>query len=107
MVLAALLNALKITGDRIANLKVVVSGVGASGVACSKILMNAGVKNIIGCDSKGAIYKGRTENMNFMKDWYAENTNPEGVRGGADRGRQGRQPVPRPLRARAPSRSSS
>ena len=44
--------------------------------------MNAGVENIIGCDSRGAIYKGRTENMNFMKDWYAENTNPEGVQGG-------------------------
>ena len=82
VVLAALLNALKITGEKIENLKVVVSGVGASGVACSKILMNAGVENIIGCDSKGAIYKGRTENMNFMKDWYAENTNPEGIRGG-------------------------
>ncbi|WP_246496348.1 NAD-dependent malic enzyme [Miltoncostaea marina] len=82
VVLAALLNALKITGDRIEDLKVVVSGVGASGVACSKILMNAGVRNLIGCDSRGAIYKGRTENMNFMKDWYAEHTNPEGVRGG-------------------------
>jgi malate dehydrogenase (oxaloacetate-decarboxylating) len=64
-----------------ADQKVVVSGVGASGVACSKILMNAGVTNIIGCDTRGAIYKGRTENMNFMKDWYAENTNPEGIRG--------------------------
>src|SRR5262245_8723806 len=82
VVLAALINACKITGHRIPDLKVVVSGVGASGVACSKILMNAGVENIIGCDSKGAIYKGRTENMNFMKDWYAENTNPEGIRGG-------------------------
>jgi malate dehydrogenase (oxaloacetate-decarboxylating) len=82
VVLAALLNSLKMTGERIGNLKVVVSGVGASGVACSKILMNAGVQNIIGCDSKGAIYKGRTENMNFMKDWYADNTNPEGIRGG-------------------------
>jgi malate dehydrogenase (oxaloacetate-decarboxylating) len=82
VVLAALLNSLKMTGGRIENLKVVVSGVGASGVACSKILMNAGVQNIIGCDSKGAIYKGRTENMNFMKDWYADNTNPEGIRGG-------------------------
>jgi malate dehydrogenase (oxaloacetate-decarboxylating) len=81
VVLAALINACKITGDSIPDLKVVVSGVGASGVACSKILMNAGVSNIIGCDTRGAIYKGRTENMNFMKDWYAENTNPEGVRG--------------------------
>jgi malate dehydrogenase (oxaloacetate-decarboxylating) len=50
-------------------------------VACSKILMNAGVGNIIGCDTRGAIYRGRTENMNFMKEWYAENTNPEGIRG--------------------------
>ena len=82
VVLAALINACKITGHRIEDLKVVVSGVGASGVACSKILMNAGVRNIIGCDSRGAIYRGRTENMNFMKDWYAENTNPEGIRGG-------------------------
>ena len=82
VVLAALLNSLKMTGEEIENLKVVVSGVGASGVACSKILMNAGVQNIIGCDSKGAIYKGRTENMNYMKDWYADNTNPEGIRGG-------------------------
>jgi malate dehydrogenase (oxaloacetate-decarboxylating) len=82
VVLAALINACKITGAKIGDLKVVVSGVGASGVACSKILMNAGVTNIIGCDSKGAIYKGRTENMNSMKDWYAEHTNPEGIRGG-------------------------
>ena len=81
VVLAALINALKLTGGSMGDLKVVVSGVGASGVACSKILMNAGVTNIIGCDTRGAIYKGRTENMNFMKDWYAENTNPEGIQG--------------------------
>jgi len=84
VVLAALLNALKITGHELADLKVVVSGVGASGVACSKILMNAGVNNIIGCDTRGAIYKGRTENMNFMKDWYAENTNPDRIQGTLD-----------------------
>jgi malate dehydrogenase (oxaloacetate-decarboxylating) len=81
VVLAALINALKLTGGKMKDQKVVVSGVGASGVACSKILMNAGVTNIIGCDTRGAIYKGRTENMNFMKDWYAENTNPEGIKG--------------------------
>jgi malate dehydrogenase (oxaloacetate-decarboxylating) len=81
VVLAALINSLKLTGGKIEDLKVVVSGVGASGVACSKILMNAGVTNIIGCDTRGAIYKGRTENMNFMKDWYADHTNPEGIRG--------------------------
>jgi malate dehydrogenase (oxaloacetate-decarboxylating) len=81
VLLSALINACKITGQRIEDLKVVVNGIGASGVACSKILMNAGVTNIIGCDTRGAIYNGRTENMNFMKDWYAENTNPEGIRG--------------------------
>ncbi len=82
--LAAFINALKLTGKTMEEQKVVVSGVGASGVACSKILMNAGVKNIIGCDTRGAIYKGRTENMNFMKEWYADNTNPEGIQGSLD-----------------------
>ncbi len=81
VLLAALINALKITGQRMEDLKVVFSGVGASGVACSKILMNAGVTNIIGVDTKGAIYKGRVENMNSMKEWYADNTNPEGLQG--------------------------
>jgi malate dehydrogenase (oxaloacetate-decarboxylating) len=82
--LAALINSLKLTGGKMSEQKVVVSGVGASGVACSKILMNAGVKNIIGCDTRGAIYKGRTENMNAMKEWYAEHTNPEGIQGSLD-----------------------
>jgi malate dehydrogenase (oxaloacetate-decarboxylating) len=81
VLLAALINALKITGQRMEDLKVVVSGVGASGVACSKILLNSGVTNIIGCDTRGAIYRGRAEHMNFMKEWYAEHTNPEGIRG--------------------------
>ncbi|HSK70860.1 MAG TPA: malic enzyme-like NAD(P)-binding protein [Pyrinomonadaceae bacterium] len=76
VVLAALINALKIVGKRMEDIKVVVSGVGAAGVACSKIVMAAGVKNIIGCDQTGAIYEGRTERMNWVKDWYARNTNP-------------------------------
>ena len=84
VVLAAFINALKLTGGTMAEQKVVVSGVGASGVACSKILMNAGVTNIIGCDTRGAIHKGRTENMNSMKHWYAEHTNPEGLQGSLD-----------------------
>jgi len=81
VVLAALLNALKVTGKKIDEIKVVVNGVGAAGLACSKILMASGVKNIIGCDRKGAIYKGRIEDMNYAKEWYAENTNPERVQG--------------------------
>jgi malate dehydrogenase (oxaloacetate-decarboxylating) len=79
--LAALLNALKIIKKDPGELKIVFNGVGASGVATSKIFMDAGVRNIIGCDTAGAIYKGRTENMNFMKEWYAERTNPEGEKG--------------------------
>ena len=81
VVLAALINALKIVKKDFSDLKVVVSGVGASGVACSKILMSVGVKNIIGIDRAGAIYKGRKENMNFIKEWYAENTNPQLLKG--------------------------
>ena len=81
VVLAALLNSLKIVGKRMQDLKVVVAGVGASGVACSKILMAAGVRNIIGVDRSGAIYKGRKEHMNFMKDWYADHTNPSKEKG--------------------------
>ncbi|MFL6375108.1 MAG: NADP-dependent malic enzyme, partial [Pyrinomonadaceae bacterium] len=77
VVLAALINALKITGKRMEDIKVVVNGIGAAGVACSKIVMSAGVKNIIGCDTTGAIYEGRSENMNWVKDWYARNTNPD------------------------------
>lgn len=81
VVLAALINALKIVKKEMRDLKVVVTGVGAAGVACSKILLSAGVKNIIGFDRQGSIYKGRTEHMNFMKDWFAENTNPTGSKG--------------------------
>ncbi len=81
VVLAALINALKIVGKQMEDVKVVVNGVGAAGVACSKIIMAAGVKNIIGCDQMGALYRGRTENMNWVKDWYARNTNPNNESG--------------------------
>lgn len=79
--LAALLNALRIVDKSMKDLKIVLSGVGAAGVACTKILLAAGVRNIIGCDRSGAIYQGRTTNMNPMKEWYAGHTNPEGLRG--------------------------
>ncbi len=81
VVLAALINALKIVGKKMEDVKVVVNGIGAAGVACSKIVMAAGVKNIIGCDTTGAIYPGRKENMNWVKDWYARNTNPDAGKG--------------------------
>lgn len=81
VVLAALINALKIVGKRMEDIKLVVNGIGAAGVACSKIVMAAGVKNIVGCDTTGAIYNGRKENMNWVKDWYARNTNPNNEKG--------------------------
>ena len=76
VVLAALINALKIVRKNMSDIKVVVNGVGAAGVACTKIIMAAGVTNVIGCDQAGAIYRGRREHMNSVKEWYAENTNP-------------------------------
>ena len=81
VVLAGLINALKIVKKQMSDIKVVVAGVGASGIAVSKILLNAGVINIIGVDRSGAIYRGRPDNMNFMKQWYADNTNPENIKG--------------------------
>ena len=78
--LAALENSLKIVDKRYEDLTVVIAGVGAAGVAISKILMNAGVRNIIGVDREGAVYDGRG-NLNVAKQWFAENTNPEGRKG--------------------------
>ncbi len=81
VVLAALINALKIVDKRMQDIKVIVNGVGAAGVACTKIIMAAGVTNIIGCDQHGALYEGRREHMNWVKDWYARNTNPNQEQG--------------------------
>jgi malate dehydrogenase (oxaloacetate-decarboxylating) len=81
VVLAALINSLKLVGKRMEDLRVVVNGIGAAGVACAKILMNAGVRNIIGCDSRGIVHEGR-EDLNEAKMWFAEHTNPENRTGG-------------------------
>ena len=78
--MAALINSLKIVGKEMEDLKVVVNGIGASGVACTKILLSAGVRNVVGCDSKGIVHQGR-EDLNPSKQWFAEHTNPEGKTG--------------------------
>jgi malate dehydrogenase (oxaloacetate-decarboxylating) len=78
--LAALTNALRITGKRMADLSIVISGVGAAGVAIGKILLGAGAGQIIGVDSRGAVYDGR-DGLNQWKQWFAENTNPDSRRG--------------------------
>jgi malate dehydrogenase (oxaloacetate-decarboxylating) len=81
VVLAALINALKITGKQFDKLKVVIAGAGAAGIACCKILREVGITEIILCDREGIIYRGRTENMNPEKIRVAENTNPFNVKG--------------------------
>lgn len=79
--LAALINALKIVGKKIEDLKIVISGAGAAGIACAKLLMAAGAGNIIGCDREGAIFRGRKNDMNDMKEWFACNSNPRNEKG--------------------------
>jgi malate dehydrogenase (oxaloacetate-decarboxylating) len=78
--LAAVENALRITGKNMADLSIVISGVGAAGVAIGKILLGAGATKIVGVDSKGAVYDGR-DGLNSWKQWFAENTNPDGKQG--------------------------
>jgi len=79
--LAGLTNALKIVGKKLDEIKVVMSGAGAASVAISKLLISAGVKNLTMCDRRGAIYKGRPEGMNKVKEEMAEITNPEMIKG--------------------------
>src|SRR5437879_781151 len=83
VVLAALINALKVVKKRLPDVRIVVAGDGAYGIATAKLLMKEGAKHIVGCDRAGAIYAGRTENMNSMKEWFAKHTNPRRVRGTA------------------------
>ncbi|MHB9144308.1 MAG: malic enzyme-like NAD(P)-binding protein [Symbiobacteriia bacterium] len=80
VVLAGLMNAIKIVGKRMADLTVVLCGVGSAGVAISKIIMAAGVKNIIGVDRQGALVAGETY-TNQAWQWYADHTNPERRKG--------------------------
>ena len=77
---AAFFNALKLTGKNVEDVKVVVVGIGAAGTACSKMLINIGVKNIIGCDKTGIISRNRTD-LNEAKKSYAEMSNPYNVDG--------------------------
>jgi malate dehydrogenase (oxaloacetate-decarboxylating) len=82
VVLAALLNALKIVRKDLRKIRVVVAGVGAAGTATIKILLSSGVRDIIGVDEHGIIYPNRAAGMDFMKQWVASVTNPRQARGG-------------------------
>jgi malate dehydrogenase (oxaloacetate-decarboxylating) len=79
--LAGLMNALKVVGKKRENISIVISGAGAAGTSIAKILLRAGVKNTIVCDTAGSIYKNRNTNMNKEKIALAEITNPANEKG--------------------------
>jgi malate dehydrogenase (oxaloacetate-decarboxylating) len=84
--MAALFNALKIVGKPIEDLRVIVLGLGAAGVAVTKMMLASGVRNVIGCDRRGALATTRDDyeagQMTPIKRWYSENSNPEQRLGG-------------------------
>jgi len=82
VVLAATLNALRITSKRPSDMKLVVSGAGAAGWACTRALKNLGFGNIVVCDSKGALHRGRDVGDNPAKQWFLAETNPDQEKGG-------------------------
>ena len=77
VVMAGMINALKVVRKSLASIRVVTSGAGAAGVAIIKLLMSMGVKDVIMCDTKGVIYQGRSEGMNKSKNEIAKVTNPQ------------------------------
>ena len=81
VVLAALTNALKVVGKRIEDIKVVISGAGAAGIAVAEILLASGVHDLIVIDSKGALHTDRSDIQHMKKD-MAGRSNPRGVSGG-------------------------
>ena len=83
VVTAAFLNALRLVGKSAADVRVVLTGVGAAGVATTDMLLGLGVREIIGCDRQGAIHVGR-DDLGPWKTMYAERTNPDRFDGTAD-----------------------
>ena len=81
VVLAALTNALKVVEKKIGDIHITLNGAGAAGAAIAKLLGRVGAKHLIVCDRRGPIYKDRGEHMNPVKQWIADNTNPEHVSG--------------------------
>jgi malate dehydrogenase (oxaloacetate-decarboxylating) len=80
VVLAALLNALRLVRKDLSRLRAVVCGVGAAGTATVKMLLSSGVRHVIGVDEHGTLYRGRP-GMDHMKSWVAAATNPRNLRG--------------------------
>ena len=74
--LAGLTNALKVVGKKLEDVKIVLNGAGAAAIAITKLLLSAGARDVTLCDRKGAIYAGRAEGMNPVKEEIAQVTNP-------------------------------
>jgi malate dehydrogenase (oxaloacetate-decarboxylating) len=81
--LAALINALRVVDKRIEDVRIVMTGVGAAGIAVARVLLAAGARDVVGCDSRGAVYRGR-DHLNAAKEAFAEITNGDSRRGSAD-----------------------
>lgn len=75
--LAGLTNALKVVNKHLADVRIVINGAGAAAISITKLLLSAGAKDVTLCDRKGAIYAGRSEGMNWIKEEMAQLTNPE------------------------------
>ena len=75
--LAGLTNALKVVGKRLEDVRIVINGAGAAAVSITKLLLSAGAGDVTLCDRKGAIYAGRSDGMNWIKEEMAQVTNPE------------------------------
>lgn len=83
VLLAGLINAAKLVNKRMEEMKVVVVGIGAAGVACTRILLAVGVRNIVGVTLGGIIHR-KAVYSNEIWNWYKEHTNPDGLRGGLE-----------------------
>ena len=79
--LAGLTNALKVVGKRLEDVRIVINGAGAAAVSITKLLLSAGAGDVTLCDRKGAIYAGRSDDMNWIKEEMAQVTNREGRKG--------------------------
>ena len=89
VVLAGLINALKVVDKKMADVRIVVCGLGAAGIATIRLLLASGAGHIIGCDRAGILYRGRRGNMNPIKQEIADLTNPERIKGTVGRALKG------------------
>ena len=89
VVLAAALNALKLIHKKLSDIKILIAGAGAAGVAVTKMLQAAGARHIICCDREGIISRQRLDELNFSKTWLAEHTNSRNLSGTIEDAAQG------------------